>query len=339
VNPKANIILSPPGLWPVDVLREENAWWVTWARDVGPVRIYSGWDPESLDRSTPAAEVAGGVSVLINGPADKRRRYFLLAPQTGRPVLAAQRRISIQGVFNFRDLGGYPAASGEQVKWGRLYRSDTLTRLTDEGRAQLSDLGVRLVLDFRTEDEVLQAPDALAPDVAYCRLPICHGEFNFLNAVERLKSGDDSWLTDDFMVQGYLKNLEEFPTVWRQLIERLADPANLPLVFHCTGGKDRAGTAAALILLALGVPEATVIEDHQLSNDFIKPLLGRVYRKLEAWEVDPEKIAPYFTAPLEGVTAVIEHLNRRYGSVESYLVDHAGTPPSVLAAMRRNLLG
>jgi protein-tyrosine phosphatase len=48
----------------------------------------------------------------------------------------------------------------------------------------------------------------------------------------------------------------------------LADPKGLPLLFHCTGGKDRAGTFAALLLLALGVPEETVIYDYGLSNTF-----------------------------------------------------------------------
>jgi protein-tyrosine phosphatase len=55
-----------------------------------------------------------------------------------------------------------------------------------------------------------------------------------------------------------------------------ADPANRPLVIHCTAGKDRTGLAVALLLLTLGVPEETVVADYTLSNHAFDVLAGRM---------------------------------------------------------------
>ena len=63
-----------------------------------------------------------------------------------RPVFAT--------VFNFRDLGGHRVEDGRTVAYGRLFRSDSLHRITvDEGR-QLAELGVRTVLDLRRPIEI-----------------------------------------------------------------------------------------------------------------------------------------------------------------------------------------
>src|SRR5260370_17255457 len=48
----------------------------------------------------------------------------------------------------------------------------------------------------------------------------------------------------------------------------LCAPGRLPLLYHCTGGKDRAGWMTAIVLTALGVPRELVLRDYLLSNDF-----------------------------------------------------------------------
>ena len=43
------------------------------------------------------------------------------------------------------------------------------------------------------------------------------------------------------------------------------------LLWHCSAGKDRAGLAAALTLLSLGVPQDVIIEDYLLTGVYLKP--------------------------------------------------------------------
>jgi protein-tyrosine phosphatase len=157
-------------------------------------------------------------------------------------------------------------------------------------------------------------------------------------AMERLKKGDVDWLTDDFLLRGYITNLDEYGHIWAEALTVISRADYQPVVFHCTGGKDRAGTLAALFLLALGVPEETVIEDHQLSNAFIAPLLVKVNRYVQSLGVDPEKVKPYFTAPRSCIEALLEHLRNKYGTAEQYLIDTAGLDPKVVERLRSGLL-
>jgi protein-tyrosine phosphatase len=122
------------------------------------------------------------------------------------------------------------------------------------------------------------------------------------------------------------------------VFRRLADPDQLALVFHCTGGKDRAGTCAALVLLALGVPEETVIRDHGLSNIFVADVLEKIYAQFESSGIDRNRISPYFTAPQYCIEALLDHIRAKYGSPADYLKSKAGVTEEMLEQIKRQLL-
>jgi protein-tyrosine phosphatase len=112
----------------------------------------------------------------------------------------------------------------------------------------------------------------------------------------------------------------------------------MPLVFHCTGGKDRAGTCAALILLTLGVTEKTVIYDHGLSNIYISDVVDKIYAQFEALGIKRRRIAPYFTAPRYCIEALLAHIRIKYGSASNYLKSKAGVTEKMLVRIRKELL-
>ena len=146
-------------------------------------------------------------------------------------------------------------------------------------------------------------------------------------------------MTPDFMVNGYIRNLEEYGHVWGQVINHLADASDdHAVVFHCTGGKDRTGTCAALILLMLGVDEEVVINDHQLSNGYIAHMLPDIYRLIASYSIDPDLLVPYFTAPREGIVTVISHILDTYGSASDYLSKKAGVKKETQALLMEKLL-
>ena len=223
-------------------------------------------------------------------------------------------------------MGGY-AVDGGRVRRGLVFRSDSLARLDQADQDRLAEMGLKTVVDFRSTDETERSPDQLPDSVTYVPLPIQSGEMNFVAALERLKKGDSAWLTPGYMIRGYLRNLDEYPHVWAEVFGRLADSGNLPLLFHCTGGKDRAGTFAALLLLVLGADRDTVIRDHQLSNPAIKPMLGRIDAMMESYGIDPNVVRPYFRAPIEAIEALLDHLESTYGSAREYLTGPGKLPP------------
>ncbi|MFC1823776.1 tyrosine-protein phosphatase [Thermodesulfobacteriota bacterium] len=320
----------------------EGVFRIYWKSNGDPpeVVIYRGDAPGAMERTSAAARVKNGNCAEIKGLDPVVRHYFEVLPAGGEGIITAERRVPLQGAINFRDLGGYETGNGRRVKWGRIFRSDSLARLTPEDQEVLKKLGVKLVCDFRTPNEVSKAPDRL-PDgaiIEYLHLPLMRGEFDPAAAFERMKQGDISWMTSEFLINGYLENIEAFADTWGTIFERLVDPQSLPLVFHCTGGKDRAGTCAALILLALGVPEETVIEDHALSNVFIADILERIFDHVRSFGIDADSVAPYFSAPRECIEALLDHIRRKYGSVDGYLKTQAGVSVKTLSQLKELLL-
>lgn len=303
-----------------------------------PVSVYLGTSPATIDRENPAAVSTSG-SARITG-IDPLNRYYFEVAADGAGVIAAPRRVVMDGAVNFRDLGGYTTTDGRQVRWGRVFRSDGLARLSDPDLERIRRMGISRVFDLRSFDEIADAPDRLPDDgsVNHVHVPVTHGDFDFVEAMKRIKTGDTSWLTDDFMVKGYINNLESFPRAWGDIIGAAVNAGRGPLVFHCTGGKDRTGTCAALLLLALGVDEETVIYDHQLSNIYIKELLPRIYEMMASYGIDPEILFPYLTAPRECIEALLEHIRENYGSATGYLTEKGGVTPEDIERVRQSLL-
>ena len=315
---------------------------ISWPmRDMaGKVRVFAGEDPDDIDHRTPIAEVSGETGVSITGLDPDRRYYFEVVPSDGSNTIISERRVQLEGGVNFRDLGGYQAVDGRRVRWGQVFRSDNLGRLTDRDVIFLQKMGIRLVSDFRTPAEIKKLPDRYppGPDGQSLRLPIRHGESDPADTFDRIKNGDIDWMTEAYMINGYIKNIDHFAPLWATFFKSLAEPSNRPLVFHCTGGKDRAGVAAALILLALDVPEETVIRDHGLSNLYIAAVLEGIYDRIRTMGVDPDRISAYFTAPPNAIISVLEHLRKAYGSAANYLVSKAGLNEKLLIQLKDDLL-
>jgi protein-tyrosine phosphatase len=302
--------------------------------------VFAGEIPDHIDRLNPVSISHANSSAKISGLDPQRRYYFEVVPDHGSKIIISDRRVPLEGSVNFRDLGGYETSDGRRVKWGQVFRSDNLGRLTDRDVSFVQRMGIRMVCDYRTPAEAKKMPDRFPKTGRghYLHLPIQHGEFDPASAFERIRNGDIEWMTEAFMVNGYLKNIDDFAPVWSTFFQVLADGSNRPLVFHCTGGKDRAGVCAALILLSLGVPEETVIEDHGLSNLYIAAVLEKIYDQIRSHGVDPQQVAPYFTAPQSAIVAVVRHIRQIYGSAADYLINKAGVDEKVVAQLREDLL-
>ncbi|MEJ2102832.1 MAG: tyrosine-protein phosphatase, partial [Desulfobacterales bacterium] len=312
--------------------------WKTRRQNLG-VSIYHGDSPETIHRDHPILIVNGQTVAEIRELDQGSPCYFEILPENGAGIIIGERRLPLQGSVNFRDLGGYQTSDGRRIKWGKLFRSDHLSRLTHDDLVFLQRLKIQCVCDFRTLTEIRKRPDRfpLSTTGKHFHLPIDHLKFDPTDLFEKLKRGDTGWLTREFLIKGYISNIDRYSTVWSEVFKRLAEPDNLPLVFHCTGGKDRTGTCAALILLTLGVSEKTVIYDHGLSNIFLKDVVNKIYAQFEAQGINRRRIAPYFSAPRYCIEAQLAHIRKKYGSAMDYLKLKAGLTDEILAQIREEL--
>ena len=243
--------------------------------------------------------------------------------------LHPDRVLPLQGLTNFRDLGGYAGADGRPVRWRRLFRSDHFGALTDADRAALAPLGITRSIDFRGVSERAAAPYDW-PGVAQLALSIeptvVQRMQDMVNAGRALTVPVVTAMMTELYRALMLEQSHRFAELFQQLLQ---DDA--PLVFHCTAGKDRTGVAAALILLALGVPRAVVQEDYLLTN--------RVYRHppLARSETPPEVLQVLWRVQLGFLDAALQTIDRQPGGLDAYL-QRLGLGPAALASLRQRYL-
>jgi protein-tyrosine phosphatase len=252
-----------------------------------------------------------------------------------------ERRLRLDGPVNFRDIGGYPAADGRSVRWGRVFRSDSLETLTPLDLARIDDLGIRLVCDLRRDEERLSGPSKVEGygQVRIEHLPIGGIAAETKDMAGRMLRGEIPEVSAAMMAEVYLTILELHPDSFGAVVRHAADAASLPMVVHCTAGKDRTGVASALLLAALGVDEETVAADYELSNEFqARARVAVVRPQLDAAGIEFAKVEAYFMAPRAVIAATLNGLRERWGGVESYLTGPAGLTPETIDRLRVNLL-
>ena len=256
----------------------------------------------------------------------------------------AHRRLPVEGAYNLRDLGGYATTNGRRVRWGVLYRSDSLADLTDADLRYLERLGLRHWVDFRSDMELQRDADRVpeSPELRVVRRPILGDALDPAELRERILSGDaDAGELAQMLVDANRAFVTDFGDVYSDFLHDLGDAEKLPLLFHCTAGKDRAGFAAALTLLALGVPRETVMRDYLLTNDFSAEHTEstlRILRFVSFFRTDPESVRPLFEARREYLQTAFDTIDEKYGSTGAYLRHGLGANDALLARLRENLL-
>jgi protein-tyrosine phosphatase len=253
-----------------------------------------------------------------------------------------ERRIVLEGAFNLRDLGGYPTIDGRMVRYGCVYRSDNLAALTDADLDTIGALGIRHICDFRNDLEVETQPSRVPdhPELTIERVPIGEGsgDLNRL-MLDLVLAGELRVFGVDEMVGMYADMLDNHAPRFGTIIEHAADPSRHALLFHCTAGKDRTGVAAALLLGALGVADADILDDYVLTTEYRSgPRLEQLRPQLDEAGVDVEPLMPFFTAQRPVMELTLAGLRERHGSVEEYLTGVAGVAATTLDRLRDVLL-
>jgi protein-tyrosine phosphatase len=252
-----------------------------------------------------------------------------------------QRRVDLDGPSNFRDLGGLPVAGGGSTRFGRVYRADRLSTLSDADLRRLEVAGIRHVFDLRSETEATDFPSRL-PDGASCtRLGMTSDEtFQARTIYERIVQGEIKAYGEAEMVAGYVRILQNFGPSFARIIRQVAQGE--PTIIHCTAGKDRTGVASMLLLDLAGVAAEHVVADYALSSER-RP--SRQYDHTEARSLrpmledhglDPARFAPLWEAREAVMAATLDTLHDRWGGAASYLAA-AGMEDSELAAARASL--
>lgn len=250
-----------------------------------------------------------------------------------RPV-----RIELDGPINFRDLGGPPALGGV-VRHGVAFRSDGLHTMSHADLDIVTGrLGIRRVIDLRSEAERSDPGLGLLvdADVETHHVPL-------LDQISELWSGAEVRLLDL-----YRSMLDDSADRFARAIHLVAH-ADGPVVFHCAAGKDRTGVLAALVLGLVGVDDRDICADYAASDE----VGGLLRQRIEELSTDPghaERFAaarggPNWAAIVDEITsaryatmaALLDEIRSRFGTITSWAMEH-DVPASDIVVLHRRLV-
>jgi protein-tyrosine phosphatase len=242
-----------------------------------------------------------------------------------------ERRVSFTGVTNFRDLGGYPTALGGRTRWRRVFRADSLHNLMSDELAAFDALDVRVIYDLRRDDERQREPGPRP--CTPVELPSLR-VFDTDPSILRARIDGERWLFGD-----YCGMLQEGGPVFGWLFSRVAESHEGSVVVHCTGGKDRTGMVAALLLSCLGVDRHTVLDDYELSSCHRgAEHVPRVVDLFVANGIARPAAEAMLGTPRWAMAEALDLLDTAYGGVVAYLHDRGGMTPTSLEALRARLI-
>lgn len=254
--------------------------------------------------------------------------------ETQKKELYNEHSIGLYDVQNARDLGGYKTTDGRTVKSGLLIRSGRLSNASKEDIHILKDLyHLNAVVDFRIIRERIDSPDVKIDGVTYYTLPLVDDKSPMVGGVHKRSANNQNPLSYfiEVIKQGHGKSdmyvklfkserFQKGMTSFFQIL--LNNDGEHSILWHCAAGKDRAGSAAALTLLALGVDKETVLTDFDLSNIAYNEWIQKRLTQVSRITRDPEILT--VVRSLSGVNAdymrnAIDATILDYGSIENYL--------------------
>lgn len=227
--------------------------------------------------------------------------------------------LPITSAYNFRDLGGYIGANGRTLKKGLIIRSGDFSNLSPQDADYLENMPIRTVVDLRAKDEIDLIPDYKLKSVDnHIELSVNSGnlvpqfhdliakmENKTISVEEGMKRGTE------LMISLYIDMVSNFNHIFKEIFKLLQNN-QVPLLFHCTAGKDRTGLTASLILYALGVDMKTIIDDYLLTNEGLQ---GK-YDHLDAYG----PISEFFkTVKPVYLQSAFDFIHKNYKSLDNYI--------------------
>lgn len=249
------------------------------------------------------------------------------------------RLLPMDGAHNTRELGGYKTADGLSVKWGMLFRSDKLSDISKTDQAYLQNLGIKKIIDFRSKEEKAEDPDIIPKGISYIEMPISV-DGAMRSKIEAVLKGETNKEVKSFLIDANKEFVSDYVEVYENFLRGLIDDEG-PILFHCTAGKDRAGFAAAITLIALGVSKEDVIKDYMKTNQFTKKRIEEIIKQIELmtlYQTDAEILRPLLGVEREYIETAFHTAEEEYGSIENFIKNGLNISDEDIKKLRNKFL-
>ena len=259
--------------------------------------------------------------------------------------------IGLKGVKNARELGGYQTTDGRTVKFGKLLRTGKLVKATDEDKEKLIDkYHLTKDIDFRLKEEVALNPDPELDGVEYYNFPAFGASMIDLSSDEGrgyvndmlqsvIKADTDGNLINTYHKMTYRSfyNTNQGLNAYRNFFQQHLDANGDTVLWHCSSGKDRAGNAAFLLLILLGVDQETAIQDFLNTNYYYEDETEERYEKvykLTGNQSIANDIASDAGVKREWIELSIKTIMDNFGSYDNYFHKGLGLTDADIQQLR-----
>ena len=220
-----------------------------------------------------------------------------------------------------------------------LYRSDKLSNLSSTDEQYLQNLGIKRIVDFRSIAEKTEDPDIIPKGIDYVEMPIAV-DGAMRPQIEAILKGETNKDMKSFLIEANKEFITDYADVYSKFLKDLIANKG-PTLFHCTAGKDRAGFAAAITLIALGVSKDDVISDYMKTNAFTADRIDQMIGQIELmslYQVDAEIMRPLLGVEQEYIETAFQTAEETYGSLETYIKVGLSISDSEIQELRSLLL-
>lgn len=270
---------------------------------------------------------------------------------TNSAETAQLRHIPLEGADNLRDIGGFAAPGGGTVRWGAVYRSDSLSALTDADVARVAELDLAAAIDFRDQSEIDgTGKDRLPAGVEGDHIAILDlsgaDAGSFVKAMRgEGAAGLQDMLGDGaaakYMEQTYLQFVQQdrahkgFGRAVSLVAGTTDDKASL---YHCHSGKDRTGWMTAILLSLAGVDREVIFEDYLSSNDYLRESNEKLFAKIAEAGIDADLFRPVMEQSRTYLQTSFDAVAKDYGDMEGYATKALGLSDATITSLRTRLI-
>ncbi|KAE9365315.1 hypothetical protein N431DRAFT_387449 [Stipitochalara longipes BDJ] len=257
--------------------------------------------------------------------------------------------ITVAGIQNFRDLGGYPitSLSNHSIRREVIYRCAEPSKVTKDGIATMQSLGITHIYDLRSNNEIERAQTAGRGGVVEwdgCKrvfVPVfTDKDYSPENLAVRYK--DYATTGTEGFTRAYSDIMKKAPPSYRTILLHLANEPEKPLIVHCTAGKDRTGVLCALVLSLCGVDDDVIayeysLTDLGLSKEWKESVIGHLMDN-PALKGDMEGAWNMISSKAANMLATLKMIREKYGSAEGYITEKCSLSKEEVEKIRRNMI-
>ena len=232
--------------------------------------------------------------------------------------------ISIGSVSNFRDV-----SIGSKMNKNLLFRCAKLSTLNEQDIRVLENLNPHSIIDFRDPKEIEKAPDNLSPKLLkkYVNLPISASTLSRMVAQKEI-DGDSVKSYEKVMEDSYRMYINNHKVVWTKFFEILLKSKKLPIIFHCSAGKDRTGIASFMIQSIFKNPMDLIFENYLISNDLLTIKAATAEQSTTSSNQDSlvtkNMLSTLGKVQHSYLNAAIDEIDKKYSSLENYFISQLG---------------